>query len=283
MEKFDPIDIFFIAIISGYFITLACFILSLIYTIIRNYFRRKRNNIVNTKSAKPAKTSKRLSTVGVSTNPIYPKQFANFFLNRKAKHIKVKPVLKMKKRDLAKFKIQKPSNSFKLSNINVIQKLFMTPKVKPLKIDKVKTLEPITLEKSSEIKDIKIEQLNLFSELEIKSIEVPKKNSTPKKKKVENKQETKELPKTQPKKTKQDNKSATKPSPKKKTSNNSTNNSKNKATSSKKTENKKTNPTTPKNKNQNSKKINNSKPKKQNKSKKSSKNKKKNKPKTNKK
>lgn len=282
MEKFDPIDIFFIALISGYFLTLACFVMSLIYTIIRNHLRRNRKDIVKTKSKKRTKESQKIQDVGVSTNPIYPKQFANFFLSQKAKRIKVKPVLKINKRELAKLKTKKQSKLFKLSDIKVIQKLFMTPKVKPLKIAKVKTLEPIILDKESEVKEVKMEQLNLFSELEIKSIEVPKKNSTPKKNKTENKPETKESLKTNSKKSTNETKEGTKTTSKKK-ANNNTNNTKKKTSSDKKRENKNTTSQTSKNKNQKSPKVNNSKAKKQNKGKKSSKNKKKNKPKTNKK
>lgn len=48
MKKFDPIDMFFIIIISGYFITLACFIITLICTYLHRFFKNKKLTQIST-------------------------------------------------------------------------------------------------------------------------------------------------------------------------------------------------------------------------------------------
>lgn len=58
MKKFDPIDIFFIIIISGYFITLGLFLIALLFTLIKKNLRQRKltqaeSLEINTASATP--------------------------------------------------------------------------------------------------------------------------------------------------------------------------------------------------------------------------------------
>lgn len=137
MGRFDNIDIFFIAIIGAYFITLACILLSLVIIGIRKLIRNRKLS----KELKPV-----LPVIEDTIKiPIIEEPKAK--KAKKSKEIKEnKPITKPKK-EIKKEKIKEviPRESHrKLRDIAIIQKLFMkkvTPTTKNIEINTDK--EPV--------------------------------------------------------------------------------------------------------------------------------------------
>lgn len=125
MERFDNIDIFFIAIIGAYFITLACIILSFIIIGIKKLIKNKK--VKNLKPVLPI----------IEQTIQIPQEEIKYIKAKKDKNKKPKLTNDKQKESKAK---SKPINEnipvtprHKLSEIAIIQKLFMkkvTPKIK---------------------------------------------------------------------------------------------------------------------------------------------------------
>ena len=164
MEKFDTIDIFFIAIISAYFITLFCIILTIFYLgiskLIRKLFTRKPKPLPKNEEAplvinetpkeekiKEVQAEKPTEEIPkeVKTKKVKPKKtpankpiFANFLnlFAKKDKHKdnitpetpkdtkKVKEPKNLKTKPIKK-NTNKPSSTFAISKMPIFRKLFM--------------------------------------------------------------------------------------------------------------------------------------------------------------
>lgn len=139
MERFDNIDIFFIAIIGAYFITLACLILTLIIIGIKKIIK---NNKVK-KEVKP------VLPIIEDTIKIPVEKFKKV---KKPKDKKIKSKEKTRKSKVKEIIPKLPYR--KLSEIPIIQKLFMkeiTPTNKKIEINNIQeNLKPIETTKGKE-------------------------------------------------------------------------------------------------------------------------------------
>ncbi len=146
MNKFDTIDMFFIAIIGAYFITLFCIIITIIYIKISkiiNYFRnRKKNKLVQDEVKEQ-----------LATEPVKKPK-------KETKEAKVQE---------RKSKEPKVKKEFKLSDIAIIRKLFLKEikeepanpiildKPKDNKLESGKTIEAPSKEEPKELKEKSLE------------------------------------------------------------------------------------------------------------------------------
>lgn len=108
MKKFDPIDIFFIALISTYFITLICFLLALIYVKISSLIKRLHEKANLEEKITPTTDS---PSKLVESEPVKEK-------NIKSEKLKIK----------VKIKLPHPKTESKLAKYAIIRKLFMKEK-----------------------------------------------------------------------------------------------------------------------------------------------------------
>lgn len=173
MERYDNIDIFFIAIIGAYFVTLACIVLSLIIIGIKKIIR----NLKDSKELKPL--------LPVIEDTIKIPLANNQKVTNVKKPKKIKDKSKEKKTDDRPVKEIIPKAPHrKLKDIAIIQKLFMKEvpnsikNAKNIVVNQSETIE----EEKVELKPIKLEKATLNDKVHVNTSKYDTENTLEKQK-----------------------------------------------------------------------------------------------------